>query len=187
MKKLVIKTVALSLAIILAVLALVVLLVSSLSPITVANAYFRLGNTEMAVKYTEKNYIKTQSLTDLALLVERGILAEDNEIVVKYSPNLLFDSKFEELAQQKSGDYTNYIVNGYVVSLYNVSDIEKSIAIAFQYVDANFTLPNPVTTLIYKASSKNDVTTLNKVLAVLETLPQNDNIETVINAVKSFI
>ena len=65
--------------------------------------------------------------------------------------------------------------------------LAKSISVAFQYVDANFSIPNPVTTLVYTASSKNDVSTLTKILTELESLKENENIIKVINAVKSFI
>ena len=187
MKKLIIKTTIIALSIIIVLSFLVFGLISITSPLTIANASFRLGNKNLAVKYTEKHYLKTNEFEDLALLVERGISAENNEVVIKYAPTLIYSEEFESYSKSQSGDYTNYIASGYVISLYGEGEISKCISVAFQYVDANFTIPNPVTTLVYTASGKNDVETLTKLLTELETLPQNDNVIKVINAIKSFI
>lgn len=187
MKKLVIKTTVIALSIIIVLTFLVFAIISITSPLTLANASFRLGNKDLAVKYTEKHYLKSLEYDDLALLVERGISANNDKIVIKYAPKFLNSENFEEYSKTQSGDYTNYISSGYVVALYSEGEINKSISVAFQYVDANFSIPNPVTTLVYTASSKNDVSTLTKILTELESLKENENIIKVINAVKSFI
>ena len=187
MKKLVIKTTVIALSIIITLTFLIGVIISVASPLTIANASFRLGNKDLAVKFTEKHYLKTLEYDDLALLVERGISAGNDDIVIKYSPEFINSENFEGYSKTQSGDYVNYIISGYVVALYNEKDIAKAISLAFQYVDASFTLPNPVTTLVYTASGKNDVNTLQKVLTELESLKENENIKKVINAVKSFI
>ena len=187
MKKLVIKTTVIALSIIIALTILGFTIVATTSPLIIANACFRVGNKDLAVTYTEKHYLKTLEFEDLALLVERGISANNDEIVTKYTPQLIYSENFESFASAQSGDYTNFIANGYVSCLYSKGEIDKAIVVAFQYVDANFTLPNPVTTLVYTASGKNDVNTLTKILAELEILKENENIIKVINAIKSFI
>ena len=187
MKKLIIKTIVIALSIIIAIIFMAVALISAVYPLTIANASFKLGNKDLAVKYTEKHYLKNGDYDDLALLVERAIFAENDNVVIKYAPKFISAEDFYSYSQSKSGDYVNYIANGYVVSLYNEGEIDKAINVAFQYVDAAFTIPNPVTTLVYTASGKNDVPTLQKILTVLESLEENENIIKVINAVKSFI
>ena len=187
MKKLVLKTSIIALSIIIALTFLVFAIIAIASPLTIANASFRVGNKNLTVTYTEKHYLKTLEVDDLALLIERGIWANNDDIVIKYTPKLIYSEDFEEFAKTQSGDYTNYIANSYVTSLYNKGETAKAIGVAFQYVDPNFTLPNPVTTLVYLASAKNDTDTLTKILTELQLLNENENIKTVINAIKSFI
>ncbi len=187
MKNLVIKTVLIAFSLIIAISFIIIGLISVFSPITIANASFRLGNYELSLKYTQKQYEKSKSYEDLALLVERGIIANDYEIVSNYSHVLLNDERFESFSSTKDGDYVNYIANGYVLSLYNVGSVDKSITTALQYVDSNFSIPNPITTLVYTASKKGDTTTLNKILNVLEGLEQNQNVKNIISQIKKVI
>ncbi len=184
MKRLAIKTTVIALSIIIALTFLVGVIVFTAFPLTVANTSFKLGYKDLAVKYTEKHYLKTLEFNDLALLIERGILADNDEIVTQYAPQFLNSEEFEDYSKTQSGDYTNYIAGGYVISLYDKGEIDKAISVAFQYVDANFTIPNTVTVLVYTASNKNDDATLQKILTKLESLQENENINTVINAIK---
>ena len=187
MKKLIIKTTIIALSIVIALSFLVFGIIAIASPLTIANASFRLGNKDLSVTFTEKHYLKTSSFNDLALLVERGVSAENNEIVIKYAPDFIYSNEFEDYSKTQSGDYTNYIASGYVIALYNKGETAKAISVAFQYVDANFSIPNPVTTLVYTASSKNDVDTLSKISAQLKSLNSNDNIKNVISVIESLI
>ena len=187
MKHLIIKTVIISLSLIIAISFIIIGLVSVISPITIANASYRLGNYTISVKYTEKQYEKTKSFEDLALLVERGITASDYEVVSKYSQSFLNNENFESYSSGKSGDYTNYIANGYILSLYNLGHVDKSITTALQYVDSEFSLPNPITTLVYVASKNNDTETLIKISSELKKLEANDNIKNILNQINKVV
>ena len=159
MKHLIIKTVIISLSLIIAISFIIIGLVSVISPITIANASYRLGNYTISVKYTEKQYEKTKSFEDLALLVERSIWAKDYNYTVKYSPIFLNSLGFENYCKDKDG-YENYIVCYYVESLYLTGNKEKSIEISFSYYDGISDL-NPIRVLVL--ASKNDFETLNKI------------------------
>ena len=187
MKQLVIKTVLIALLLIIAISFVVIGLICVFSPITIANASYRLGNYDLSVKYTQKQYEKSNSFEDLALLVERGIIASDYETVALYSQTFLNHERFESYSQSQDGDYTNYIANGYILSLYNSGNVDKSITTALQYVNSEFSLPNPVTTLVYTASQKGDKATLNKILKALEELPPNQNVKNIINQIKKVV
>ena len=103
MKKLVIKTTVIALTIIIALTFFIGAMISIASPLTVANACFRLGNKDLAVKYTEKHYLKTLEFNDLALLVERGISANHDKIVNKYANEFLYSEDFEIIQKPNRG------------------------------------------------------------------------------------
>ncbi len=182
MKKLIIKTSAISLALILIVGFAFYGLLGLMYPSSIASLAFRVNNKSVCLKYSEKQYEKTNDIEDLALLIERAIWAKDYERTIKYSSQLLNSKDFEEYASDKSG-YQAYIACSYVEALYLSDEKEKSIEIAFSYYNGNSEL-NPVRVLVL--SSKNDLETLNKILKKLNSL-ENKTQETInlINQIKN--
>ena len=174
MKKLIIKTSVITLTLILIVGFALYGLLGLIYPSSIASVAFRVNNKSVCLKYSEKQYEKTGKVEDLAILVERAIWAEDDETIVKYSALFLNSSDFLDYAKDKNG-YENYIVCYYVQSLYLLNQTEKSIEIAFSYYNGKSEL-NPIRVLVL--ASKNDSTTLNKILKKLNAI-ENKTQETI--------
>ena len=172
MKKLIIKSSIITAVLILVVTTAFLFVLSLLKPNVIANMAFNLNNERTCVKYSEKQYLKTKDINDLALLTERCIWAGDDKSVVKYSTILLSHNDFESL--NKGSNYENYIASSCTESLYKIGNKLKSVEIAFSYYDG-ITTPNAVRVLIY--NSQNDKDTLNLILQKLNGL-QNQTLET---------
>lgn len=162
MKKLIIKSSIITVVLILVVASAFLGLLSITKPSVISNMAFNLNNEKACVKYSEKQFLKTQSVKDLALLTERCIWAKEDSKVVKYASLLLFNSEYESL--NKNSEYENYIVCSYTESLYKTGNKQKSVEVAFSYYDG-ITTPNAVRVLIY--NSKEDKDTLNLILQKL--------------------
>ncbi len=182
MKKLIIKTSVITLTLILIVGFALYGLLGFMYPSSIASLAFRVNNKSVCLKYSEKQYEKTNDVEDLSILIERAIWAENNELIVKYSAIFLNSSNFEEFVKDKDG-YENFIVCYYVESLYLLDQKEKSIEIAFSYFNGKSEL-NPVRVLVL--ASKNDLDTLNKILKKLNSI-ENKTQETtnLINQIKN--
>ncbi len=160
MKKLILKSSIITLSLVLILGALFFVIVSASKPYIIANVAFNLNNKELSVKYSEKQFIKTQDISDLSLLTERCIWANDYNKVVKYSSILLSHKDFDSY----SSDYENYIASSYTEALYLTKNKLKSVEVAFSYYDG-IKAPNTIRVLIYNA--KNDKDTLNLILTKL--------------------
>lgn len=168
MKKLIIKTCILTLIIILAVGFSVFGLISITSPKIIANSAFRLNAKTTCINYSVKQYEKTESVADLAVLVERTAWANDYELTAKYAPILLSNGDFSDyVLENKDAGYEKYIASLFVESLYKTGNKNKSIEVAFSYYSGE-SGSNTVRIIILTA--KNDTETLNAILKKLKAI-----------------
>ena len=101
MKKVVIKSITITLIIILLVFTLFTLLLCTFFPKTVSNLTYRISAYDISVKYSEKAYQKSNSSYDLTILVERSIIAKNDEVTCKYANALLVDGFLERKFYQR--------------------------------------------------------------------------------------
>ena len=182
MKKLIIKTSVITLTLILIVGFALYGLLGLIYPSSIASIAFRVNNKSICLKYTEKQYQKTNEIEDLAILVERCIWAKEYELITKYSSQFLNSKDFESFIASKSG-YENFIACNLVQALYLTNEKEKSIELAFSYYNGESEL-NPIRVLVL--ASKNEIQTLNKILKKLNAI-ENKTPETtnLINQIKN--
>lgn len=164
MKKLIIKTIVITLIIILVASFSLFGLISLTSPSIIANATFKLNLKDACINYSVKQYEKTESYEDLSLLVERTAWASDYELTSSYAPILLGDPKFEEHLKLDP-TYKTYIAGLYVESLYKTGKKEKFIEVAFSYYTGK---SEPNTVRIAILTAKTDKETLNAILKKLK-------------------
>lgn len=173
MRKLVIKTIAITLAIIMAVGTAFYLLLSSFYPSVLASGYFKINSAELSLKYSEKAYEKSSEISDLATLTERSILFEDENKTIKYAVLLINDKGYQDLIESKSNGYHYYIVSKLCEAQYNKGDKSVAISTAFNNT-LDYTAHNPVHRLILIAINSNDIQTLTAIKQNLQN-KQNKN------------
>ena len=160
MKKLIVKTIALTVSIMLVLGAGFYLVLSSFFPSVLANRYFDAGNIELALKYSEKAYQQNEDIDSLSILSERSIVFDNDQMIITYCTLLINHDNYQELVLSKSSGYHYYIVSSLCESLYKGGD--KTIAIDTAFLNtSDYVEFNPVHKLIVLSASKNDVATLN--------------------------
>lgn len=171
MKKIIIKTVAFSLALILTFGSLVYLILSTCAPSTLANLYFRLDNCELTLKYSEKAYDKSGDISDLSLLVERSIVFEDDAAIEKHATKLINDEGYGDFAAAQSSSYNYYIIGSLCSSLYALDKKSVAVDTAVSRTD-NYTEVNPMRVVIILSVENGDKETL---LAIKSSLERREN------------
>ena len=183
MRKLVIKTVAITLAIIIAIGAAFYLSLSAFNPSILGNGYFNMNNAELSLKYSEKAYEKSCDISDLATLTERSIIFEDDNRTIKYAVLFINDKGYQTLIESKSDGYHHYIVSKLCEAQYNKGD--KSVAISTAFTNTlDYVAYNPIHKLILIAINSRDVETLT---IIKQNLQNNQNRNELLNEHLSLI
>ena len=162
MKKLIIKTIAITMVILVAVTGVFYLTVSLFYPRVLANFYFNLQNHDLTLKYSVKAYEASGDINDLSTLCERCIVFDEDENTVKYCTTLINDSEYDILLSKKSSGYHNYIVGSLCEAQYKSGDKSLSVETAFNNT-SNYDELNPIHRLILLCANQNDKTTLSAI------------------------
>lgn len=147
MKKIIIKTIAFSLALLLGLTAVIYLFLSTLAPSTLSNLYFRIDAKELTLKYSEKAYDKSGEIKDLSILVERSIVFDDNRAIIEHATELINRNDYGEYAKTQSSGYNYYIVGSLCESLYDNGHKSASIGTAISHT-GDYTKVNPIRIVI---------------------------------------
>ncbi len=178
MKKVIIKSIVVTLILILLFVASFSLVLCLCFPKTVSDLSFRVGNYDMAVTYSEKAYKNNNSTENLVDLVEKSIVAKNYQVNGKYAGLLLVDKTFlNDILPNKEDGYFNYIAISYVKSLYLLNDYQKCVKSAVNYTDFNSREMSATTTLISLCVEDNNKNLLTMLLDELNLLESNEIIE----------
>lgn len=162
MKKLVIKTVCITLAIMIAFTSIVYLVVARFAPSMLGDFYFRLNNGNLTLKYTEIAYNESNDIKDLDTLCKRSIIFDNDEMVVTYATKLINREDYLNYVATQSKDYNYYIVCSLVQSLYQTN--KKDVALQTAITNTNaYTTVNPIRIVISLAISDGDGATLQTI------------------------
>ncbi len=178
MKKAIVKSITITLILILLFTTIFSVVLCVFFPQTVSNLSFKVGNYDTAVTYSEKAYQKNQTAEYLVDLVEKSIVAKNYTITSTYAGLLLASEDFRNnVLPNKQSGYLNYLATSYVKSLYFICDYQKCIKNAINYTDFEEKGINPTTTLITISAENNNKTVLNLLLNELDLLESNEIIE----------
>ena len=167
MKKLIIKTTAISLGIVIAVFTALYLIIACASPSTLGNIYFRLNSKNLTLKYSELSYEKSGDILDLSILLERSIKFENNALIEEFGFELINDERYGDFLQTKDSGYNYYIVGSLSKALYLSGKVDSAISVAFDNTLVYSDL-NPIRVMISLAVEKLDITALGTIKQKLE-------------------
>ena len=157
MKKLVIKTVAITVVAIIVLMAAIYLVFALAFPKTLADCWKDMGNYSLAAKYYEKQYDKSEDLEDLATLCVYLDAKTDGVKTAKYLKLLTENEKFSEhfpVDGHKGGfNYTDYeyYYGKYAVAEYYANKISAAITVAKSAVSKEYTENNAFYVLLIDA------------------------------------
>ena len=175
MKKLIIKTIALTSVILLVLTVGLYLLLAYCFPSVLSNWYFNLQNESLTLKYSEKSYQTSGDVFDLCLLTERSIVFDNDEAVLKHATELINHDNYDEVLSKKGNSYHYYIVG----SLCQAQYIMGSKAVAIETAFSNtlvYTEQNPVHRLIVLSAREDDVDTLKTIKQKLTERQDKNNL-----------
>ena len=171
MKKLIVKTTAITLGILIVVTASFYLLLSCFSPSVLGDVYFQTQNARLSIKYSEKAYQKTNDISDLATLVERCIVFDDDDKALYFGVSLINDKDYSSLLKLKSDGYHYYIVGIICEIQYLKGNRQTALQTAFSNT-GEYVAYNPVHKLILISAQNDDTDSL---IAIKTYLQQKDN------------
>lgn len=162
MKKLVIKTVAITVAAIIVLMAAIYLTFALAFPKTLANAWKDMGNYSLAAKYYEKQYDKSEDTDDLAWLCVYLDAQKDSERTAKYlklfTENENFNARCEREDREGGFKYTayEYYYGKYTVAEFYANSINAAIAVATKAISAGYTENNAFSVLLLEKENMTD-------------------------------
>ncbi len=186
MKKVIVKSVVITLCLLLVTIAISVAVITAYFPMTIADVAFRVNAKQSCVTYTEKAYEKNRDIDTLAILTERCIWANDNEKTVIYAEKFIVNENFDSYASSKDEGYAYYIASEYVIALYQLGYKERSVESAFQ-LSNGFKAVGPLHRLIAISAEANDIEILTAIKTKLTPYSTDEYAKYLINVIDGVI
>lgn len=170
MKKLVVKTIIITLVSVLGAFAITVGALCLFSPATCASFFDGVGNYSASVFFYEKHYDKTGDITVLDTLYIKSYQAEDYERAEKYLFTLIshddFESHCDESADSETLSDKEYYYSSYALVLAKNGNESQAISTSETFVNGNgYTKYNPFRALVneYKLDATLSATLKDKI------------------------
>lgn len=178
MKNLVLKTVLITLAAVIACVFAVYLIFALCTPKTLAKFWENAGNYSVSVKYYEKQYEKTGDISDLAALCAKLDVKSDSKKAVKYLAVFTDSENFTEFCEKedKAGGYKftsyEYYYGIFTVANYYENGLNAATDTAKKAVKSGYTDRNAFFVLLSEVKLNKDegTTVLTVISEIKETL-----------------
>lgn len=183
MEKIVVKTAVKTALIVIFILLISIGVINFAFPQYVATFAERVGNYQLAVKYTTLRYSYTGDEYDLARLVDDCILCDKDEYIITYGEKLVNDDNFDDVCVYKNSllniymdvDYRQYVGGKVAVSKYNQDDFDGALELAFRINGSeSFKANNAVVALSAKVIENKDGASASKIITGLANLTVQD-------------
>lgn len=164
MKKLVIKTICITLASLIGAFALAFGAVALFAPKWLGGFFDGVGNYSATVFFYQKQYEKTEDINDLYTLVSKINIDADAEMAENYYFELISHKDFDNLCakidlENRAVLAKDYYFGIYCLSLAKNDKLDNALSFAKTYVDENgYTANNPFRILVmeYTANASNE-------------------------------
>ena len=171
MKKLVIKTSLITLACIVGAMLIAFGTTALFAPVKMAGFFDGVGNYSASVFFYEKQYKKSQEISDLELLVSK--MDRQDAYEKGYLKELVEHKDFYSYVDGQGHLITTaeYYYGEYVLALYKNGKFEDSLTVAKSFVDANgYTEYNPLSTLVDQVLPNATAGQIDGLISVLQTI-----------------
>lgn len=162
MKKIILTTIAYTVAALWLVIFLTMSIWSLAAPKTASNFFLKMGFNRISGICACMQYERTKEIQDLGCAVERSIKSDNDVKVVLYAEKMIHDPEFNNYAEFKDEqlkdkmdletdyNYANYIYSNLVESLFDLGRHTAAISIAMTKVGFNYpySTTNPLRKII---------------------------------------
>jgi hypothetical protein len=119
------------------------------------------GAGRLAVSFSRNVFECSKDINDAALLIERAVKFNDNEILIKYIPVLKSFPYYNDFLQFKDrqevsafSDYRSYIDGNYLIALYCEKQYQKCIDAVKEHLNCGYQAGSPVRFLVRRLSAE---------------------------------
>lgn len=172
MKKLILKTAFITLGAALVFVALVFVIVSSVSPVTMMNLTASMGMDGASGDYAYSAYSRTEEISYLAYSCEMAAIGKENKSVIGRSEELFAreeefasycaerdgtpDKVPESISKYVAGSYAQYLYGQYVCALYRTGETDKAVEFAIGAAESEFSENNAAIALAMECREQGD-------------------------------
>lgn len=174
MKKLILKTIAITIGAVFLFVLIVYGVFALFFPTKTAKFYDGLGAYKTAARYMEKAYKKTGDIKDLDETCLYALKTDDNGLIASYLGELFGDKKddFAEYAKTKTynaaDDYFDFMAGRYVSAMYN-SGVEKNTVVTEAFrLTVTYKKQCAARSLLVESVSSKDTDTVTEIRSKLE-------------------
>ena len=181
MKKLVIKTICITLASLIGVFALAFGAVVLFAPKRLGGLFDGVGNYSATVFFYEKQYEKTNDINDLYVLVSKIDIEKDASNAEKYYFQLISHEDFDSLCSKIDKDNRSikakdYYYGNYCLALCENGKLDGALSFAKAYVDENgYTANNPFRVIVIEYSADAQSDEVQKIKQALDLIEDDSN------------
>ena len=167
LKKLVLKTIAITLALTLCAMMIAFGVTSLFAPKFVAGVFDGVGNYSASVFFYEKQYEKTSDIKDLATLIDKIDRKKEPVKAENYLVLMTSHEGFEEFCKGADGKQgkanKEYYFGNYALVLVDTGRFSKAVEVSKEFITENgYTENNPIRLLISECAETASVKELNE-------------------------
>ena len=176
MKKLVIKTICITLASLIGAMIIAASATMLFAPAWVGRQFDGAGNYSASVFFYEKQYKKSGNIDDLNVLVLKLDIEKDSAKAEKYYKEILEHKDFSKIVDGwkstviSANDYYN---GNYVLALAENGNFDEALGYAVNYVNDDYSLNNPIRVLIYSYLTEQMISEKNLIETELNKITEN--------------
>ena len=156
MKKLIIKTIVITLSSIISLVSVVFGALCVFTPTTIASVFEDMGFYKQSVFFYELKYEQTNDVNDLVVLVDKAYGNDDNNGLEEYLHKLIWHKNFYDYCVEKDQYSTNfdmptkdYFVGYYATVLIENGKFETALNMSKSYTEKfTYTEFNPIRTIV---------------------------------------
>lgn len=172
MKKLILKTIGITVAFIFAFLLIAYGVFALFLPSKTAKFYDGLGSYKTAVRYMERAYVKSGDIKDLDETCLYALKTDDNGLIALhlgelFGENLQSFKVYSETKSQNGDVYFDFMAGRYVCALYKNSDGKNAVTESFR-LTSDYNNKCAVRSLLVETISANDKDTAKAIKTKLE-------------------
>ncbi len=192
MKKLIIKTIVITLSSIISLVSVVFGALCAFTPTTIASVFEDMGFYRQSVFFYELKYEQSNKIDDLIVLVDKAYGNDDVQSLEKYLGKVIWHKDFYSYCQNKDaelpiGEMPNqeYYIGYYATVLIKNSKFDNALNMAKSYVEKfGYTEFNPIRTIVNESFK---LLTAEQKTEIKETILSFEQNEFIIEDLNKFI
>ena len=182
MKKLIIKTIVITLSSIISIVSVAFGALCVFTPTTIASVFEDMGNYRASTFFYEIEYEQSNDIEDLVVLIDKAYGNKDNEGLEEYLGEMIWHKDFHDYCENKDANLSanrmptqDYFVGYYATVLIENGKFENSLNMSKSYVETfGYTEFNPIRAIVNESFNLLTAKQKEELEETILTFEQND-------------